>query len=156
MLARDLDAVSRQRTRPSVAERSEVALLESFTSQMFARRGGYGSNMDWATDVWLALQHAHVPTDILFEETLIKNGLSGRKVLVHRFLFSGNAGALEPGWLWSELCHVHPFRFESRGNTTCLSRGDVQVKPLSSEPASLWNSGYRSEGLDIPWMSVDA
>lgn len=63
-------------------ERSEVAFLESFTSQMFARRGGYGSNIDWAADVWLALQHAHVQTDILFEETLLKNGLSGRKVLV--------------------------------------------------------------------------
>lgn len=63
-------------------ERSEVALFESFTSQMFARRGGYGSNMDWATDVWLALQHSHVQTDIVFEETLLKSGLSGRKVLV--------------------------------------------------------------------------
>jgi|UniRef100_UPI003785315C hypothetical protein len=63
-------------------ERSEVAFLESFTSQMFARRGGYGSNIGWEADVWLALQHAHVQTDILFEETLLKNGLSGRKVLV--------------------------------------------------------------------------
>lgn len=64
-------------------ERSEVALLESFTSQMFARRGGYGSNIGWAADVWLALQHAHVQTDILYEETVLqKNGLSGRKFLV--------------------------------------------------------------------------
>jgi hypothetical protein len=63
-------------------ERSEVAFLESFTSQMFAHRGGYGSNTDWAADVWLALQHAHVQTDILYEETLLKNGLSGRKTLV--------------------------------------------------------------------------
>lgn len=63
-------------------ERSEVAFLESFTSQMFAHRGSYGNNTDWAADVWLALQHAHVQTDILYEETLLKNGLSGRKVLV--------------------------------------------------------------------------
>ena len=63
-------------------ERSEVAFLESFTSQMFAHRGGYGSNTDWAADVWLALQYAHVQTDIMYEETLLKNGLSGRKVLV--------------------------------------------------------------------------
>jgi hypothetical protein len=63
-------------------DRSEVAFLESFTAQMFARRGSYGSNQDWAADVWLALQHAHVQTDILFEETLIKGGLSGRKILV--------------------------------------------------------------------------
>ncbi len=66
-------------------ERSEVAFLESFTSQMFARRGGYGNNLDWAADVWMALQHAHVQTDILFEETLLKGGLNGRKVLVMPF-----------------------------------------------------------------------
>jgi hypothetical protein len=63
-------------------ERTEVAFFESFTSQMFARRGGYGSNMSWTTDVWLALQHAHVQCDVLFEETLIKSGLSGRRFLV--------------------------------------------------------------------------
>jgi len=64
-------------------ERAEVVMLESFTSQMFARRGGYGNNMNWAADVWMALQHAHVQTDILYEETLVKkNGLSGRKVLI--------------------------------------------------------------------------
>jgi hypothetical protein len=48
------------------AERSEVALLESFTSQMFARRGGYGSNNGWSADLWQAMQHAHVQMDILF------------------------------------------------------------------------------------------
>ncbi len=63
-------------------ERADVALLESFTSQMFARRGGYGSNNGWSADLWQAMQHAHVQTDILFEETLLKGGLSGRKVLL--------------------------------------------------------------------------
>lgn len=63
-------------------ERSEVAFLESFTSQMFARRGGYGNNMSWATDVWLALQHSHVQCDVMFEETLLKTGLGGRRFLV--------------------------------------------------------------------------
>lgn len=64
------------------AERSEVALLESFTSQMFARRGGYGSDNGWSADLWQAMQHAHVQMDILFEETLLKSGLSGRKFLL--------------------------------------------------------------------------
>jgi hypothetical protein len=64
-------------------QRSEVALLESFTSQMFARRGGYGSNNNWSADLWMALQHAHVQTDILYEETVLKkNGLSGRRFLI--------------------------------------------------------------------------
>jgi len=62
--------------------RSEVALLESFTSQMFARRGGYGSNLNWSSDVWLALQHAHVRCDVLFEESLLRDGLDGRRFLV--------------------------------------------------------------------------
>ncbi len=63
-------------------QRSEVAILESFTSQMFARRGGYGSNLGWSADVWLALQHAHVQCDVLFEEALLAGGLEGRKVMV--------------------------------------------------------------------------
>ncbi|MCP5538586.1 MAG: hypothetical protein H7A52_00380 [Akkermansiaceae bacterium] len=62
--------------------RSDVAYLESFTSQMFARRGGYGSNLGWSADVWLALQHAHIPCDVIFEETLLKDGLDGRRFLV--------------------------------------------------------------------------
>jgi hypothetical protein len=63
-------------------ERADVVFLESFTSQMFAQRGGYGYNNNWPTDVWLALQHAHVRTDIIFEETLLKDGLDGRRFLV--------------------------------------------------------------------------
>ncbi|MBL9151823.1 MAG: LamG domain-containing protein [Verrucomicrobiales bacterium] len=62
--------------------RSDVVLLESFTSQMFARRGGYGSNLNWSADVWLALQHAHVGCDILYEETLLRDGLKDRKILI--------------------------------------------------------------------------
>ncbi len=62
--------------------RAEVAFLESFTSQMFARRGGYGSNLGWSADVWLALQHAHVRCDVIFEETLLREGLDGRRFLV--------------------------------------------------------------------------
>lgn len=61
--------------------RAEVAFLESFTSQMFARRGGYGSNLGWSADVWLALQHAHVRCDVIFEETLLRDGLDGRRFL---------------------------------------------------------------------------
>lgn len=63
-------------------ERREIAFLESFTSQIFARRGGHGYNGNGAADLFLALQHAHHPADILFEETLLKSGLDGRKLLV--------------------------------------------------------------------------
>jgi hypothetical protein len=60
----------------------EVAFLESFTSQMFSARGGYGSNIGWPADVWLALQHAHIQCDIMYEESLLNGALAGRKVLV--------------------------------------------------------------------------
>jgi hypothetical protein len=63
-------------------ERREIAFLESFTSQVFARRGGHGYNATWSADFWLALQHAQVPVDVMFEETLLKDGLNGRKLLV--------------------------------------------------------------------------
>ncbi|MBL9118089.1 MAG: LamG domain-containing protein [Verrucomicrobiaceae bacterium] len=63
-------------------ERSEVAYLESFTSGVFAARNPYGNNNGWAADLWLALQHAHVQTDVLFEENLLKSGLGGRKWLI--------------------------------------------------------------------------
>jgi hypothetical protein len=62
-------------------ERSNVAFFESFTSQMFARRGAYGNNSGWAADLWLSLQHAHVQCDVVFEESLLKGGIDGRKVL---------------------------------------------------------------------------
>lgn len=63
-------------------ERAEIVFLESFTSQMFARRGGYGGNNTWSADLWMALQHAHIRTDVIFEETLLKKGLTGRRILV--------------------------------------------------------------------------
>jgi hypothetical protein len=61
--------------------RPEVGFLESFTSQMFAGRGGYGSNLGWSADVWLALEHAHVQSDVLFEESL-PHALERYRVLV--------------------------------------------------------------------------
>ncbi len=64
------------------AERREVAMLESFTSQMFARRGGYGNNLGWSSDLWQALQHAHVQLDVVFEEAVAKGSLKGRKILI--------------------------------------------------------------------------
>ncbi len=60
----------------------EVAFLESFTSQTFARRGGHGYNNTWSADFWHALQHAHLQAEIVYEETLMKTGLPGVKLLV--------------------------------------------------------------------------
>ncbi|HOM16591.1 MAG TPA: LamG domain-containing protein, partial [Thermoguttaceae bacterium] len=52
------------------AARSDVVMLESFTSEMFAGRGTFGWGGSWAGDCWHVLQWAHLQTDILFDETI--------------------------------------------------------------------------------------
>ena len=61
---------------------ADVAILESFTSQMFAGRGTYGWGKSWEADVHLILQWAHLQPKVIFEETLLRDGLDGCKVLV--------------------------------------------------------------------------
>jgi hypothetical protein len=63
-----------------VADRpSGVAYLDSFTSQMFARRGSYGYSRD---ETYLTLQHAQLQPQVIFEETLLAEGLDSYQVLV--------------------------------------------------------------------------
>ncbi len=61
---------------------SDVAFLESFTSQMFARRGTYGWNHTWAGDMYHVLMYAQLQPRVLYEESLLSGGLRGVKVLV--------------------------------------------------------------------------
>jgi hypothetical protein len=59
--------------------RSDVAYLASFTAQMFAGRGSYGYAGD---EAYLTLLHAQLQPAVLFEETLLADGLDGCRVLV--------------------------------------------------------------------------
>ena len=62
---------------------SDVAFLESFTSQMFARRGTYGWNHRWSGDLYHVLMWAQLQPRVLYEESLLKeDGLEGVKLLV--------------------------------------------------------------------------
>ncbi|MCS7237586.1 MAG: LamG domain-containing protein [Thermoguttaceae bacterium] len=61
---------------------ADVALLESFTSQMLAGRGTYGWGQSWEADVHLVLQWARLQPKIVYEETLLRDGLDGYRVLV--------------------------------------------------------------------------
>ncbi|MBI2481641.1 MAG: LamG domain-containing protein [Planctomycetia bacterium] len=61
---------------------SDVVFLESFTSQMFARRGTYGWNHTWAGDMYHILMYAQLQPRVLYEESLLAGGLNGAKVLV--------------------------------------------------------------------------
>ncbi|MDF1859013.1 MAG: LamG domain-containing protein [Verrucomicrobiales bacterium] len=61
---------------------SDVAFLESFTSQMFARRGTYGWNRSWAGDLYHVLMYAQMQPQVLYEDRLLEDGLQDVKVLV--------------------------------------------------------------------------
>jgi hypothetical protein len=59
--------------------RSDVAFLDSFTAQMFAGRGSYGYSGD---EAYLTLLYAQLQPEVIFEETLLRRGLAGYRVLV--------------------------------------------------------------------------
>jgi hypothetical protein len=61
---------------------ADIALLESFTSQIFAGRGTYGWGRSWEADVHLILQWARLQPKILYEEAVLRDGLSGYRILV--------------------------------------------------------------------------
>lgn len=62
--------------------KSDVVFLESFTSQMFARRGTYGWNHTWAGDMYHILMYAQLQPRVMYEESLLNGDLNGAKVLV--------------------------------------------------------------------------
>jgi hypothetical protein len=61
------------------ARHSDIAYLDSFTSQMFAGRGSYGYSSD---EAYRTLQHAQLQPEVVFEETILRRGLDGYKLLV--------------------------------------------------------------------------
>lgn len=61
---------------------SDVALLESFASQMFAGRGTRGWSHRWESDMHLILQWAQMQPRIVFDETVLRDGLDDYRILV--------------------------------------------------------------------------
>ncbi|MEZ6132946.1 MAG: LamG-like jellyroll fold domain-containing protein [Planctomycetaceae bacterium] len=61
---------------------ADVVFLESFTSQMFARRGTYGWNHTWAGDLYHVLMYAGLQPRVMYEESLLKGDLAGATILV--------------------------------------------------------------------------
>ena len=57
-------------------------MLESFASEMFAGRGTYGWGGGWAGDCYHVLLYAHLQPQVVFDETILRNGLDGKRVLV--------------------------------------------------------------------------
>lgn len=62
--------------------KSDIAVLESFSSEMFAGRGTYGWCGSRLGDVYHALMYAGCQPEIIFDETITRRGLDGFKVLV--------------------------------------------------------------------------
>jgi hypothetical protein len=58
---------------------SDVAFLDSFTAQMFARRGSYGYSGD---DAYRTLLHAQLQPEVIYEEQLLAQPLDRYKLLV--------------------------------------------------------------------------
>ena len=61
---------------------ADVAFLESFSSQMFARRGTYGWGGSLASEVWHTLQYAGLQPQIVYDETIREQGLDDYRMLV--------------------------------------------------------------------------
>ena len=62
--------------------KSDVALLESFAAQVFAGRGTYGWSHRWEADMHLILQWARYQPRIVYDETILRDGLDPFRVLV--------------------------------------------------------------------------
>jgi hypothetical protein len=60
---------------------TDVAFLESFASQIFAGRGTYGWGEGWGADSYLIARYAGLQPQIVYDETIRKNGLDKYKVL---------------------------------------------------------------------------
>ena len=61
---------------------TRIALLESFSSQIFAQRGSFGWSASWEADMHLILQWAGYQPKIIYDETIRKYGLNDYDVLV--------------------------------------------------------------------------
>jgi hypothetical protein len=61
---------------------SDVAVLESFASQVFASRGTSGWSGSWEADMHLILQWAQLQPKIVFDETVVRDGLDAYQVLL--------------------------------------------------------------------------
>ncbi len=60
---------------------SDVAYYESFSSEMFARRGTYGWGGKWMGDAYLVARWAGLQPDIVFDETIQQESLDKYKLL---------------------------------------------------------------------------
>ena len=61
---------------------SDIAFLQSFTSQMYAGVGDYGWGEGWENDAYEILNYAQLQPKVIFEEHITRGALNDVKVLV--------------------------------------------------------------------------
>lgn len=61
---------------------ADVAMLESFASSTFGSAGTWGWGSGWVADMHQLLQWARLQPKIVYEETILRDGLDGIRVLV--------------------------------------------------------------------------
>lgn len=61
---------------------SDIAFLQSFTSQMYAGVGEYGWGWGWESDAYEMLRYAHLQPRVVFDEHIVQDVLNDVKVLV--------------------------------------------------------------------------
>ena len=61
---------------------ADVAMLESFTSQMFHGSVTYGTTRNPVGRMHTVLSRAHMQTEVIYDETILRDGLDQYKVLV--------------------------------------------------------------------------
>ncbi len=61
---------------------TDIAFLQSFTSQILAGGGTYGWGRGWQADAYLIARHAALQPEIVYEETIAKTGLDAYKAII--------------------------------------------------------------------------
>lgn len=112
------------------AEPTEVAFLESFTSQMLAGRGTYGWGVGWGTESYLIARYAGLQPEIIYDEAVQQKGLDQYKVL---FLMDCD--------VLSQSVAQEIRKFQNRGGIVI---GDERLAP-GIEPDILLRSMERGE-----------
>lgn len=120
---------------------ARVALLESFTSQVFANRGTHGWGKSWEADVHLILQYAQLQPQILYDETIARDGLDAYDALV-----------MPSCDVLTESVAAEIERFQARGG---IIVADENVAPRIV-PDILLESRRRSEQPDVDKRALQA
>ncbi len=112
---------------------TDVAFLESFASQIFARRGTYGWGRGWGADAYLIARYSGLQPQIVYDETILTRSLNGFSIL-----FAPHCDVL------TQKVVAEIKRFQQRGGIVI---GDQYLAP-GLEPDILLSAFSRSDDAE--------